>query len=374
MKKILSLLLAFSIMLSLCACAGNFGSVNLNDPISLPADGEVKEATLRQIRAGNAIGIFSGESGGFHYEWTVFGSDITEPKTVNFAVTVTEAENGDILLSLSQPEAFGFSALLSVYLEKSWNALSATAYAAEEAVASVSLTGSGSTVLNVTLDGSVSSLVIRPDALPETLPAEANPETAANAESEGAQSAASDSYLSAVTDSDEQVYTDGKDQYLTDPVPEGMPQPVEPEEQQIDTDTALTCTFSIECSTILNNLELLDPAKLEMVPSGGVILSAVTVEFFDGESVYDVLQRVCQENGIHMEAEWTPMYNSAYIEGIHNLYEFDCGALSGWMYKVNGWYPNYGCSRYQLKDGDVVEWRYTCDLGSDVGGAYAVGG
>ena len=70
----------------------------------------------------------------------------------------------------------------------------------------------------------------------------------------------------------------------------------------------------------------------------------------------------------------TPIYNSAYIEGIHNLYEFDVGEGSGWMYSVNGWYPNYGCSRYALQDGDVVEWRYTCDLGYDVGGGYAVGG
>ena len=89
--------------------------------------------------------------------------------------------------------------------------------------------------------------------------------------------------------------------------------------------------------------------------------------FYEGESVYDVLGRVCKENGIHMEASWTPVYNSAYVEGIHNLYEFDCGALSGWMYAVDGWYPNYGCSRYQLKDGERVEWRYTCDLGRDVG-------
>ena len=59
--------------------------------------------------------------------------------------------------------------------------------------------------------------------------------------------------------------------------------------------------------------------------------------------------------------------NSAYVEGINNLYEFDVGSLSGWMYNVNGWYPNYGCSRYQVKDGDVVEWRYTCDLGYDLG-------
>ena len=67
----------------------------------------------------------------------------------------------------------------------------------------------------------------------------------------------------------------------------------------------------------------------------------------------------------------TPVYNSAYIEGISNLYEFDCGERSGWMYKVNGWFPNYGCSRYELKNGDKIEWVYTCDLGRDVGGDYS---
>ncbi|MBQ4037186.1 MAG: DUF4430 domain-containing protein [Clostridia bacterium] len=165
-----------------------------------------------------------------------------------------------------------------------------------------------------------------------------------------------------------------KDKYNTDPVPEGKPTPVEPEDQEVDKGSSYTCTFSIECSTILNNLSLLDPEKLEMVPYDGVILAEATVVFYEGESVFDVLQRVCIENKIHTEASWTPMYNSAYVEGIYNLYEFDCGALSGWMYRVNGWYPNYGCSRYQLKDGDVVEWRYTCDMGNDIGGGYAVGG
>ena len=43
-------------------------------------------------------------------------------------------------------------------------------------------------------------------------------------------------------------------------------------------------------------------------------------------------------------------------------------------YKVNGWFPNYGCSRYQLKEGDTIEWVYTCDLGVDVGGFYSTGG
>ena len=137
-----------------------------------------------------------------------------------------------------------------------------------------------------------------------------------------------------------------------------------------DEDTAMTCTFSIECSTILNNWNDLKESKAEFVPADGWILYPSEVEFYEGETVFDVLKRVCNEAGIQMESEWTPMYNSYYVSGINNLYEFDCGKDSGWMYCVNGWYPNYGCSKYTLEDGDTVEWRYTCNLGRDVGDQY----
>lgn len=128
-----------------------------------------------------------------------------------------------------------------------------------------------------------------------------------------------------------------------------------------------TCTISISCATILNNMKDLKSGKSEFVPSDGWILAASEVEFTEGESVHDVLQRVCKEAGIQMESSFTPAYNSAYVEGINNLYEFDCGQLSGWMYNVNGWFPNYGCSKYTVKDGDVINWVYTCNLGKDVG-------
>ena len=366
MKKIMSLLLAFIIMLSLCACQGNFGSVNLNEAIDIPENGIIKESIIKKIQSENAIGIFTGESGGLHYEWTIFGSDIAEPKEINLAVSITKTANGDPKVTLSTSEPFGFSALLSVYLDEEWEAQSATGYVDDKAVASVSLTGSKTTILNITMDGSIGALVIRPDELPEeetTVPG-----TEETTEPTTQPTTGNDDYLSKPEDSDDTVYTDGKDKYLTDPIPEGKPKPVEPEDQEVDKGKTYTCSFSIECSTILNNLDQLDPEKLEMVPSGGTILAKTTVTFYEGESVFDVLQRVCKEKGIHLESSWTPIYNSAYIEGIHNLYEFDCGALSGWMYRVNGWYPNYGCSSYQLQDGDVVEWRYTCDLGNDVGG------
>lgn len=163
-----------------------------------------------------------------------------------------------------------------------------------------------------------------------------------------------------------------KDKYQTDPIPEGKPKPVEPQEQEIEA-TTYSCTFSISCSTILDNMSMLRDNKEELVPKDGWLLEPQTVTFSKGESVFDVLTRVCKENNIHMEYSWTPIYNSAYIEGIGNLYEFDCGGQSGWMYCVNSWFPNYGCSRYKIQNGDVVEWKYTCALGYDIGGGYAVG-
>ena len=438
MKRFFGLLMAFTVIVSLCGCQGNFGSVDLNDSIAIPEDGVIGESIIRQIKDENAIGVFTGTSGNYRYEWTVFGSDIAQAKEINLGASITENEDGVPQVTLGTDEPFGFSALLSVYLDEHWNAQSATGYDGDTAAVSVSLTGSKATILNMMLDGSAKTLVIRPDELPKDAMVDADtaaqpPESADNylsdvtlsddrvysdnAESKPAAAPSvpgqeTDSYLSAVTGGSSQVYSDGstvnvqtsapseesaqpnnqndnylsdvkdgsnkvytgKDKYNTDPVPAGKPKPVEPEEQEVDRGQTYTCTFSIECSTILNNLDQLDPDKLEMVPSGGVILKKTKVTFYEGESVYDVLQRVCKDKGIHMEASWTPIYNSAYVEGIHNLYEFDCGALSGWMYKVNGWYPNYGSSRYQLKDGDSVEWRYTCDLGNDIGGGYAVGG
>ena len=166
----------------------------------------------------------------------------------------------------------------------------------------------------------------------------------------------------------------GKDSYQTDPVPEGKPVPVEPDDVTVDENKKLTCTLSIRCDTILNNMGLFNQDKLSVLPGDGVILAPMTVTFSEGESVFDVLKRITREQRIHMEFSMTPIYNSAYIEGIHNLYQFDCGNLSGWMYKVNDWFPNYGCSRYQLKQGDVIEWVYTCDNGRDVGGEYAAAG
>ena len=128
------------------------------------------------------------------------------------------------------------------------------------------------------------------------------------------------------------------------------------------------CTITIRCDTIFDNANSLEEAKLPYVPQDGEILPVITVEFIPGETVFDVLKRVCKASDLQIEYSWTPLYDSYYIEGISHLYEFDCGFESGWMYKVNGWFPNYGCSAYELQGGEEIVWAYTCvGLGTDLG-------
>ncbi len=371
MKRIICLILALVLLFSTTACSGNFAQVNLNEPIAIPENGIVEKSVFDKIKTENAIATFTGSSNDIKYEWTVFGSDLGETKDVNLSVTLNKSDKG-IKVRFSETEDFGFPTLLSVQLNEKWEAVSASAYNGENVAYSVSVTGSKTSILNISVNKIISECEIMPD---ETSYTEVTTTSSTNPTENNSSNITpqngKDNYLSGVQNSDDRVYSDGKgtekDKYDTDPVPEGKPMPVEPENQEINNKKTYTCTFSIECSTILNNLSDLDPDKRDLVPSDGVILPPTKVTFYEGESVFDVLQRVCKENNIHMESSWTPVYNSAYIEGINNLYEFDCGELSGWMYRVNSWYPNYGCSRYQLANGEVVEWRYTCDLGNDIG-------
>jgi hypothetical protein len=132
-----------------------------------------------------------------------------------------------------------------------------------------------------------------------------------------------------------------------------------------------SCTIAVRCDTVLDNLGQLNADKLELVPQSGAILVETAVSFAAGESVFEVLKRTLREQNIHFEFVETPLFASAYVEGIGNLYEMDCGPLSGWMFRVNGEFSTLGCSLYLLEPGDKVEWLYTCDLGRDIGGGNA---
>lgn len=125
--------------------------------------------------------------------------------------------------------------------------------------------------------------------------------------------------------------------------------------------------ISIECTTVLDNYSALDSSlkNTKYIPEDGIILNLTKTYAFENESVLDVLKRVTRENNIQLEYTQSP--NDSYVEGINYLYEFSCGELSGWMYKVNGRFASMGCDAYKLSPNDKIEWVYTCNLGEDVG-------
>ena len=132
-------------------------------------------------------------------------------------------------------------------------------------------------------------------------------------------------------------------------------------------DGKLTCTLEIRCDTLLTQLDKVPAEKVSLVPEDGIMLASTEVEFTGGESVFDVFRKVLREEKLHFEYVDASAYDSVYIEGIGNIYEFDCGPQSGWMFSVNDVYPGLGCSSYTLADGDVIVFSYTCDLGADLG-------
>jgi len=130
-----------------------------------------------------------------------------------------------------------------------------------------------------------------------------------------------------------------------------------------------TVFLTIRCDTVLDNYDKLRQAlrSPEYVPEDGVILARTEYVLRDGDTVFDILERAARHNRIQLEHHGTA---AVYIKSINHLYEFDCGPLSGWIYKVNGGFPSGDCSSYVLSDKDEVEWVYTCDLGQDVGRGY----
>ncbi|WLR51913.1 DUF4430 domain-containing protein [Bacillus tianshenii] len=97
----------------------------------------------------------------------------------------------------------------------------------------------------------------------------------------------------------------------------------------------------------------------------GQILSSEPVELKEGDTVLEILKKVTKANQLQMEYSGRGM--AAYVEGINNLYEFDKGPKSGWMYKINGKFVSKSAGAVNVSAGDKIEWLYTLDLGRDIG-------
>ncbi len=124
------------------------------------------------------------------------------------------------------------------------------------------------------------------------------------------------------------------------------------------TSSTITCTVTVECKSILKNMDKLADGHAPYVPSDGYFINSCTVTLDNGSSVYDAVQLACNKQGVHMTT-----VNSGYgkyVKGFNNIDEKDCGSQSGWLYFVNGSSPAKSCSKYKLSNGDNVVFSYTC--------------
>lgn len=129
-------------------------------------------------------------------------------------------------------------------------------------------------------------------------------------------------------------------------------------------------TVLAECSTVLSHMDIIDPAvnPPEVVPEDGVIIARCEVSLPEGATAFDALAAAARKQRVRVD--YTGSAYGTYVRGIGYVTEFGFGELSGWMYTVNGEFPDVSVSDQVLGSGDVVEFRYTCDLGRDVGDDY----
>jgi len=93
--------------------------------------------------------------------------------------------------------------------------------------------------------------------------------------------------------------------------------------------------------------------------NGQSILSSTTVSLTSGDTAYSVL--------INKLGQAAVTGSGSYVTGINGINAGADGPSSGWMYSVNGAYPSVSAAAVTLKNGDVVVWRYTTNMGKDIG-------
>ncbi len=90
----------------------------------------------------------------------------------------------------------------------------------------------------------------------------------------------------------------------------------------------------------------------------GNYLLQTNISIYDGQTVYDVLEKVTHQNNIELGAE----------NGEYGIYVYNIGGLkaanyggnsnNGWVYTINGKPVGLGAGEQTLKSTDRIEWKY----------------
>ncbi|ACV62822.1 hypothetical protein Dtox_1987 [Desulfofarcimen acetoxidans DSM 771] len=108
----------------------------------------------------------------------------------------------------------------------------------------------------------------------------------------------------------------------------------------------------------------------------GEILPLTEVEITEGLTMRGALEKALATKSITVYGAVDyvsgigPVTSADGSRKVAKLSEFDSGSQSGWMVTLNDWFINAGANTFTVKDGDVVEFCYTCNLGADLGSGF----
>ncbi len=138
----------------------------------------------------------------------------------------------------------------------------------------------------------------------------------------------------------------------------------------------------VTISFVDNGVRVKGESGLKYPKALGTIIKATKVPYKKGEKITHVTKRLLDKHGIRMSYTGT-LESGFYLGAIcdfelkgtpyDSFGEFDAGVGSGWMITLNKTFIEYGASEFEVKNGDVIEWQYTCQLGKDIGDPFYSG-
>ena len=125
------------------------------------------------------------------------------------------------------------------------------------------------------------------------------------------------------------------------------PTPVEPTPVDPDPET-ITVTFQLHTDT------------------EAWILPTLIRDLPEGTTAFEVFKQVLAANGYTYDAKGSYVRAVIAPDGT-KVVELSKGQYSGWMYRVNGEFPDTYMGAYELEDGDVIEVLFTADYTKEPG-------
>lgn len=124
-------------------------------------------------------------------------------------------------------------------------------------------------------------------------------------------------------------------------------------------------TFLAACINAKNTGNV-NSCVISVITDEEAVIDEETVYFEDGGTVFDVLSDAVKRH--KLQFDYSGIGEMVYINGIDNLYHFDKGAESGWVFTVNGEYMTIGCGKVKVEEGDRIEWKYVTETVEELNG------